>query len=153
MAERVDRHGLTCVAVRQRDASQPPLEEDVGAYDRVVCDVPCSGLGVIRRKPEIRYKNPDDFTDLPALQLQILEQAAKMVKKGGILQYSTCTLRPEENEAVVTAFMAQNPDFVPRTLPLPTLFEQSGLAPTYQITLFPHLHGSDGFYMAAFTKT
>lgn len=152
MVERVGRYGLTSIVVRQRDASQPPMEEDVEAYDRVVCDAPCSGLGVIRRKPEIRYKHPDEFADLPALQLQILQQAAKMVKRGGVLQYSTCTLRPEENEEVATAFLAQNPNFEPRILPLDRLFEQSGLVPSNQITLFPHIHGSDGFYVAAFTK-
>ena len=152
MTDRVRRYGLTCITVRQCDAAQPPAEDEVGVYDRVVCDVPCSGLGVIRRKPEIRYKNPSDFADLPALQLQILEQAAKMVKVGGVLQYSTCTLRTEENEAVVSAFLSQNPNFEPRILPLSTVFAQSGMAPSHQITLFPHLHGSDGFYVAAFTK-
>lgn len=152
MTERVNRYGLNCISVRQRDASQLPAAEEIGAYDRVVCDVPCSGLGVIRRKPEIRYKSPDDFADLPALQLQILQQAALMVKGGGALQYSTCTLRPEENEAVTAAFLAQNPDFEPRVLPLSTCFEQSKLPVSHQITLFPHIHGSDGFYIAGFTK-
>ena len=152
MTDRVSRYGLTCISVRQRDASQPPSVEDVGAYDRVVCDVPCSGMGVIRRKPEIRYKSPEDFAELPALQLQILQQAALMVKPGGVLQYSTCTLRPEENEMVVAAFLAQHNDFEPRLLPLTTCFEQSGLPLSHQITLFPHVHGSDGFFVAAFTK-
>lgn len=153
LTERVRRYGFSSITVRQRDASLPPAANEVGAYDRVVCDVPCSGLGVIRRKPEIRYKNPDEFADLPALQLQILQQAATMVKVGGVLQYSTCTLRPEENEEVVAAFLAQNPQFQPRDLSLPVCFAQGGLLATYQITLFPHIHGSDGFYMAAFIKT
>ena len=152
MTERVGRYGFSCIAVRQRDASQPPMAEEIGAFDRVVCDVPCSGMGVIRRKPEIRYKNPDDFADLPSLQLQILQQAARMVKAGGVLQYSTCTLRPEENEAVVSAFLKQNSDFEPRLLPLSACFEQSGLPVSHQITLFPHIHGSDGFFIAGFTK-
>ena len=152
LAERVNRYGFTCISVRRRDASQPPAAEEIGAYDRVICDVPCSGLGVIRRKPEIRYKSPDDFTDLPALQLQILQQAAQMVKPGGVLQYSTCTLRPEENEAVTAAFLDENPDFEPRLLPLSACFEQSGLPISHQITLFPYVHGSDGFYIAGFTK-
>lgn len=152
MTQRVRRYGLSCITVRQRDASQPPLNDDVMTYDRVVCDAPCSGLGVIRRKPEIRYKSPEDFIDLPTLQLQILSQAAKLVKVGGVLQYSTCTLRPEENEAVSSAFLAQNPDFAPRKLPLTECFAQSGLPVSHQITLFPHVHGSDGFYIAAFEK-
>ena len=153
MTNRVRRYGLSCIAVRQHDASQPPADEHIGSFDRVICDVPCSGLGVIRRKPEIRYKNPEDFADLPALQLQILTQAAKLVKVGGILQYSTCTLRPEENEMVVDAFLEQNPDFEAKLLPLSTCFEQSGIPMSHQITLFPHLHGTDGFFVAAFTKT
>ncbi len=152
MTQRINRYGLTGISVRQRDASQPPEAEEIGAYDRVICDVPCSGLGVIRRKPEIRYKTPDDFADLPALQLQILQQAALMVKPGGVLQYSTCTLRPEENEAVVAAFLEKHSDFSPRLLPLTTCFEQSGLPLSHQITLFPHIHGSDGFYIAGFVK-
>lgn len=152
MTERVNRYGFTCVSVQQRDASQPPAGTEIGAYDRVVCDVPCSGLGVIRRKPEIRYKSPEDFADLPALQFQILQQTARMVKPGGVLQYSTCTLRPEENEAVTAAFLEQHPDFEPRLLPLTACFEKSGLPLSHQITLFPHIHGSDGFYIAGFTK-
>ena len=152
MTERVNRYGFTCISVRQKDASQPPKTEEIGNFDRVVCDVPCSGLGVIRRKPEIRYKNPDDFADLPALQLQILQQAAKLVKAGGVLQYSTCTLRPEENEGVADTFLATNPEFEPLALPLETCFAQSQLPPSHQITLFPHIHGSDGFYIAAFQK-
>lgn len=153
MTNRVQRYGFSCITVRQHDASQPPAAEHIGAFDRVVCDVPCSGLGVIRRKPEIRYKNPEDFADLPALQLQILTQAAKLVKVGGVLQYSTCTLRPEENEAVVSAFLEQHPDFEAKLLPLSTCFTQSGLPTSHQITLFPHLHGTDGFFVAALTKT
>lgn len=152
MTDRVKRYGFTCISVRQKDASQPPRAEEIGHFDRVVCDVPCSGMGVIRRKPEIRYKSPEDFADLPALQLQILQQASKLVKSGGLLQYSTCTLRPEENEAVATAFLAANPDFEPCVLPLDACFQQSGLPRSHQITLFPHIHGSDGFYIAAFTK-
>ncbi|MBR3779138.1 MAG: 16S rRNA (cytosine(967)-C(5))-methyltransferase RsmB [Clostridia bacterium] len=152
MTDRVKNYGFTCISVRQRDASQPPAADEIGAYDRVVCDVPCSGLGVIRRKPEIRYKSPEDFADLPALQLEILQQAAELVKTGGVLQYSTCTLRPEENEAVAVAFLERNPNFEPRLLPLATCFEQSGLPVSHQITLFPHIHGSDGFYIVGFTK-
>lgn len=152
MAERVARYGFTCISVNQRDASEPPADELHGVFDRVICDVPCSGMGVIRRKPEIRYKSPEDFADLPALQLQILQQAARLVKAGGVLQYSTCTLRPEENEAVSAAFLAQNPDFEPRRLPIHACFEQSGLPVSHQITLFPHIHGSDGFFIAGYTK-
>ncbi len=149
---RAAEYGLTCIKAEQRDASVPPVDERVGQFDRVICDAPCSGMGVVRRKPEIRYKDPADFADLPALQLEILSQAAKLVCVGGVLQYSTCTLRPEENEQVVEAFLTSHPAFSPRLLPLDTCFAQAGLPVSHQITLFPHIHGTDGFFIAAFTK-
>lgn len=152
LTQRVDCFGFTCIRVRQKDASAPPTQDEVGSFDRVMCDAPCSGIGVIRRKPEIRYKNPEDFSQLPALQLSILQQGALLVKPGGVLQYSTCTLRPEENEAVAAAFLASNPDFEPRMLPIAPCFSLSNRPVSYQITLFPHIHGSDGFYIAGFQK-
>jgi len=152
MTQRVARFGFDCISVRQWDATADPKDALCGVFDRVMCDVPCSGLGVIRRKPEIRYKKAEEFADLPALQLQILQQGAKMVRPGGVLQYSTCTLRPEENQAVAQAFLAANPDFLPRQLPIQPCFDAAGLPVSHEITLFPHIHGSDGFYIAGFTK-
>ena len=143
----------TTVNVVQRDASQPCPPEWVGRFDRVLCDVPCSGLGVIRRKPEIRYKRPEDFVTLPALQYRILEASAPMVASGGYLQYSTCTLNPAENEEVVTRFLSEHTEFSPRILPLEACFAASGLEPSWHITLFPHIHGSDGFFIAGFVRT
>ena len=152
MAERVKQYGFTQITVKQWDAPADPDKALLGTFDRVVCDVPCSGMGVVRRKPEIRYKSPDEFVDLPDLQLQILQQGAKLVRSGGVLQYSTCTLRPEENEEVVAKFLAANPEFTPRELPIPLCFEQAGLPASHQITLFPSIHGSDGFYVAGFVR-
>lgn len=152
MTDRVKRYNFTGVTVKQWDASADPEKALIGTFDRVVCDVPCSGMGVIRRKPEIRYKSPDLFSELPDLQLQILQQGAKLVRVGGVLQYSTCTLRPEENEEVVARFLAQNPQFVPRVLPISDCFAQAGLPESHQITLFPSIHGSDGFYVAGFIR-
>ena len=149
---RAAEYGLTCVHAEQRDATQAPPVDRIGQFDRVICDAPCSGMGVIRRKPEIRYKDPAEFADLPALQLRILSQAAKLVRIGGVLQYSTCTLRPEENEQVTEAFLASHPEFSPRLLPLDICFAQAGLPVSHQITLFPHIHGSDGFYIASFVR-
>ena len=150
---RAAEYGLSCIKAECRDASEPPVEARVGQFDRVICDAPCSGMGVVRRKPEIRYKDPADFAELPALQLHILSQAAKLVRVGGVLQYSTCTLRPEENEQVVEAFLAQHPAFSPRPLPLERCFAQAGLPISHQITLFPQIHGTDGFYIASFLRT
>lgn len=153
MAKRVKRYGFTVISVTQKDATAEPEPDQVGVFDRVLCDVPCSGMGVIRRKPEIRYKQPEQFTDLPAIQRAILEQGSKMVRPGGVLQYSTCTLRPEENEAVVKGFLAAHPEFAPRRLPMAPCFAALNLPESYEITLFPHTHGSDGFYIASFLKT
>lgn len=152
LSERVKRYGFTSIEVKQWDASADPEEAFYGVFDRVVCDVPCSGMGVIRRKPEIRYKSPDEFAGLPDLQLQILHQGAKLVRSGGVLQYSTCTLRPEENEEVTARFLAEHPEFSPRRLPIPACFEAAGESVSHSITLFPHVHGSDGFYIAGFVK-
>lgn len=149
---RAQRYGLTCIEAVQRDASTPPPAEWLGTFDRVLCDAPCSGLGVIRRKPEIRYKSVDEFADLPDLQLRILTQAAALVRPGGVLQYSTCTLRPEENEQVVAAFLEANSAFAPRLLPLDGLFAATGEKPSHMLTMFPHIHGTDGFFVAGFQK-
>ncbi|MBR7092364.1 MAG: 16S rRNA (cytosine(967)-C(5))-methyltransferase RsmB [Clostridia bacterium] len=152
LRQRAARYGADCIETVCRDACTPAPEAWRQAFDRVLCDVPCSGTGVIRRKPEIRYKKPAEFAGLPETQLQILLQAAEMVRPGGVLQYSTCTLHPPENEQVVDRFLALRPDFVPRLLPIAPCFTAAGLPPADRITLFPHLHGTDGFFIAGFTK-
>lgn len=113
--------------------------------DRVLCDVPCSGFGIIRRKPEIRYKSPDSVKQLPTLQLQILENAALYVKNGGRLIYSTCTLNKAENEKVCIKFLEKHQDFVSTAV----LKNQSDEC---FLTLMPHKNGSDGFFVAAFER-
>lgn len=152
LTERVKRYGFTRIEIQQHDASAPWPAAQHATFDRVLCDVPCSGLGVIRRKPEIRYKQPEDFAGLPALQLRILTQAAALVRPGGVLQYSTCTLRPEENQQVAAAFLETHPSFAPRLLPLERCFAQAGVPLSHEITLFPHIHGTDGFYIAGFQR-
>ena len=104
MRQRFREASVTISEVVQRDASAPCKDDERDAFDRVLCDVPCSGLGVIRRKPEIRYRPLEDLNSLPPLQYQILEQSAQLVRSGGVLQYSTCTLNPAENEAVTERF-------------------------------------------------
>lgn len=151
MKRRADELGITLIQTAVRDAQQADAASK-GAFDRVVCDVPCSGLGVIRRKPEIRYKSLSEFEGLPALQYAILESSAALVKDGGVLQYSTCTLNPAENEAVVDRFLAEHPEFSPRILPLHSCFKAVGHEPSHCITLFPHIHHTDGFFIAGFEK-
>ncbi|MGN0531578.1 MAG: 16S rRNA (cytosine(967)-C(5))-methyltransferase RsmB [Eubacterium sp.] len=104
--------------------------------DKVLCDVPCSGFGIIRRKPEIRYKDLDSIKDLPAIQLSILATSARYLKPGGTLVYSTCTLNKRENESVVSAFLEAYNDF--------ELIEQK--------TIFPSIDGGDGFFLAVIKR-
>ena len=115
-----------------------------GAFDLVIADVPCSGLGVIRKKPDIRWKDPEDFAALPEIQAAILKNTAHYVRVGGTLLYSTCTVRREENEDVVRAFLAETPGYAAEAFALP-----GGLdAPEGMLQLWPQRHGTDGFFMA-----
>lgn len=117
----------------QNDATL--FNENLGLFDKVLCDVPCSGLGIIRRKPEIRYKSDEEIKNSSALQYKILETSFKYLKSGGTLVYSTCTLNPAENEDVVTRFI-----------------NESGAKLLSQKTFFPHTDGTDGFYAAVIAK-
>lgn len=137
------RLGLCNLATNLQDASQK-REEWIAAADRVLCDVPCSGMGIIRKKPEIRYKNEEEIADLPMIQRSILENCSQYVKAGGILVYSTCTILKEENEEVVTAFLDAHPEFEAVAFEHPIC----GVAEQGWITLLPHRHHTDGFFIA-----
>ena len=138
------RLGLTNVTAMQQDAAEEVCAW-VDQMDAVIADVPCSGYGIIRKKPDIREKNPDTMKDLPALQLAIARNQAKYVKKGGILLYSTCTLVRRENEGVVEKFLKAEPDFYLEPLPLPDPFpvNVSGM-----LALVPGEYDTDGFFIA-----
>ena len=144
------RLGLSIIEACIRDSSNP--KEAVFLADSVLCDVPCAGLGIIRRKPEIRYKPQEDLKELPAIQKEILQEAAKQVKSGGTLIYSTCSLNPAENGNVADWFIQTHPDFQPKQLCLPKRIERVVDHEQNQITLLPHIHGTDGFFIAAFIK-
>ena len=144
------RLGLTAVRARVRDAAQ--ATDDLPSADRVLCDVPCSGLGVIRRKPEIRYKFPAAIDSLPDLQYRILCRSSRLLKPGGLLVYSTCTLNPAENSGVAERFAAENPGVSPFPLRLPTPVRRVFPEPDHQLTLFPQKSGTDGFFIAAFRR-
>ena len=139
----VARLGLTNITARQQDASQT-VPEWVGAMDTVIADVPCSGLGIIRKKPDIRYKNLKELEDLPALQLKILETQASYVRPGGTLLYSTCTVLKRENEDVVSAFLAAHGEFTTEPLTLPGVFPKNE---TGMLTLIPGEYDTDGFFI------
>ena len=88
-------------------------------FDTVLVDAPCSGLGIIRKKPDVRYKKADDLFTLPVIQTALLDNAARYVAPGGVLVYSTCTILPEENEQVTDAFLTEHSDFCRDGFPLP----------------------------------
>lgn len=141
IAAGAQRLGITCITTAQADGRV--FREELKEWaDVVICDVPCSGLGIIRKKPDIRYKDPALLSGLPAIQLAIIENAARYVRKGGVLLYSTCTILPEENEGVTTAFVAEHPQFTKEAFLLP--FGEVG---TGELTLWPHRHQTDGFYL------
>ena len=117
--------------------------------DVVIADVPCSGYGIIRKKPDIRYKLPDKMAELPQLQLEILKNQARYVRKGGTLLYSTCTLAYRENEGVVENFLKENPDFYLQKLPLPEGIKQTGDG---MLRLIPGQYDTDGFFICCMRR-
>ncbi len=124
-AERLKIKNLTA---KQNDATV--FNADLGRFDRVLCDVPCSGFGVIRRKPEIKYKSFAEFSELPDIQLKILETSIQYLKPNGLIMYSTCTVRQAENHMVVDAFLKKHSNF--------DIVSEN--------TLMPQTDGTDGFY-------
>ena len=139
-----DRLGFANIAPRLQDATENVADWN-DRFDAIICDVPCSGYGIIRKKPDIRYKDPADMADLTQLQLQILKNQARYLKKGGVLIYSTCTLVRAENEGVVEAFLNGNDEFALEPLPLPDNFpkNESGM-----LALVPGEYDTDGFFIA-----
>ncbi|MBQ2731081.1 MAG: 16S rRNA (cytosine(967)-C(5))-methyltransferase RsmB [Clostridia bacterium] len=131
------RLGINIIQTCTRDARESP-KELIGTLDRVLCDVPCSGLGILAKKPDLRHKTEEEIRSLPKIQREILSGGALLLARGGRLVYSTCTLNPQENEHVVNDFLNDNSDF--------TLVEP----PT---TLFPKVGEWDGFFFAVLEKT
>lgn len=115
----------------------------------MLCDVPCSGLGIIRKKPDIRYKDPAQLAGLPRVQRAILENAGRYVKPGGVLLYATCTVLPEENEEITADFLSRRPEFALEPFRLPGLDGENGGS----ITLWPQRHGTDGFYICRMRRS
>lgn len=130
-----ERLGIGILSVLERDARKPMAGAE-GSFDRVLCDVPCSGFGVIGKKPELRRKDPQESAGLPAIQAAILARSAELLRVGGRLVYSTCTVLPAENEENVARFLKENGNFRLHTAR----------------TLYPDTDGTDGFFIAAMEK-
>lgn len=148
IAAGVQRLGLDCITPMTADGKEfkPQWEH---AFDLVLVDAPCSGLGVIRKKPDIRYKDPAPLEELPVIQRAILSNAARYVRPGGTLLYSTCTVLRRENEDVVSRFLEHNEAFKAETFTLPG---PVGEVPDGKVTLWPHRHGTDGFFFCKLRK-
>lgn len=146
--ENARRLGISIIETQAMDARTPRKDlQDMA--DLVIADVPCSGLGVIRRKPEIRWKPEAELNGLPRIQRAILEGLAPCVKPNGVLLYSTCTVRERENEGVVEDFLRDHLEFSAEPFELPLGI---GTVPSGMTTLWPHLHGTDGFFICKMRK-
>ena len=160
---RMARSGLSNVhpaaIAHERDERVKRLS---GKIDRVLVDAPCSGLGTLRRNPDLKWRQSEEaIAELTAKQTSILDSAARLVKSGGRLVYATCSILPEENEAIAEAFSAAHPDFEP--LDAAALLEQlkvaaaaglcsGGASGGRYLRLWPHLHQTDGFFAAVWVR-
>lgn len=137
------RLGLTNIYTVQNDGSE--FNSSLHEADKILCDVPCSGLGVIRKKPEIRFKKSEEVDKLKDLQYSILCVSSRYLKIGGKLVYSTCSLNPEENENIISKFLTEHDGFKSvRVLPKLKRYGED----TDYLTLMPHIHGCDGFFIS-----
>ena len=143
IARGAERLGLPITATQQDATDFRPEWE--AASDAVIVDAPCSGYGIIRKKPDIRYKDITKMKELPALQRAILEVQCRYVKPGGLLMYSTCTLVHAENEGMVEAFLKDHPEFSLEPLPLPSVFSKNDSG---TLALIPGEYDTDGFFIS-----
>jgi len=147
IASGAERLGISIITSALQDG-RLPVEEHVGRADRVICDVPCSGFGVVAKKPDIRYKDISEAAPLPNIQYDIICNAARYLKVGGTMIYSTCTVLPEENYGVIKRFLdSHGNDFELTPINIGDFSVPEGY-----VTLFPHLHGTDGFFICKLTR-
>lgn len=146
--EGAERLSIDIISTGVMDAAKPD-EAIREAFDLVIADVPCSGLGVIRKKPDIRYKDLKEIEKLPETQLSILEGLSSCVKSGGTLLYSTCTVMKAENGGVIDRFLSKHKNFSAESFTLP---EPIGNCETGRLNLYPHVHHTDGFFICKLRK-
>ncbi|WP_144556682.1 16S rRNA (cytosine(967)-C(5))-methyltransferase RsmB [Bacillus pumilus] len=148
------RLNLTQIEAKALDARKAKEEYSEASFDRILIDAPCSGFGVIRRKPDMKYtKSPEDSARLATIQQAILNETAPLLKPGGTLVYSTCTMDPTENQQVIHAFLQEHQDFEPDLSLNERLPEQ--VAPFVQngsVQILPHYFGTDGFFICSMRK-
>ncbi|MBU0906020.1 MAG: 16S rRNA (cytosine(967)-C(5))-methyltransferase RsmB [Firmicutes bacterium] len=152
VAEQATRLGVKNIETRTMDSRKLTDEYEEQSFDRILVDAPCSGLGVIRRKPDIKYtKKEEDFKSLQAIQLRLLDEASKLIKPDGIIVYSTCTIDEVENIGTVQAFLDGHKDFILDELTeMPKQIHH--LVSGGMVHIFPQDFNSDGFFVAAFKK-
>ncbi|MBS4203834.1 16S rRNA (cytosine(967)-C(5))-methyltransferase RsmB [Lederbergia citrea] len=151
--ENADRLGLNNIEAEALDSRDASDAFSLESFDRVLVDAPCSGLGVLRRKPDIKYsKSQNDIEALQNIQIKILSETAGLVKKGGLLVYSTCTVDREENDGTVNQFLEQHPDFEPHPLNLPLGLSELVESGSHTLQIFPQDFGGDGFFICSFKK-
>ncbi|MFV0559902.1 MAG: 16S rRNA (cytosine(967)-C(5))-methyltransferase RsmB [Enterococcus sp.] len=148
-AERL--HVASVVQPKQMDARTVAENFAPESFDRILVDAPCSGLGLMRRKPDIKYrKKPEDLTQLPQIQLAILESCAPTLKSSGIMTYSTCTILKEENQEVIATFLAKHPEF--EKIDVQTNEKVKEVMHDQMLTLYPHQFHTDGFFICCLRK-
>jgi 16S rRNA (cytosine967-C5)-methyltransferase len=154
LKQTADRLGIQIIKIKRRDVLKTHTESEYGTYHRILADAPCSGLGTIRRNPDIKWnKKREDPARLYGLQLQILKNLVPLLEKNGVMIYATCTMAKEENEEVIASFLKTYPNFIVEDI-LPVLgktcrdlIQPSGFFQTY-----PHRHEMDGFFAARLRK-
>ena len=154
LGKRLKRSGLSNLHAQVISSeTDPKLKRLNGKFDRVLVDAPCTGLGTLRRNPDLKWRQtPEDVAELNVKQTNILARAAKLTKAGGRLVYATCSLLRDENEAIAEAFLSANPEFslIPASEVLSQ--QQIKLDTGHYLKLLPHLHGTDGFFAAVFER-
>lgn len=150
IAEQAKRLGLDSITTVTGDALDLDKAYEPDSFDRVLLDAPCSGLGVIRRKPDLKWvKTPEDIGEIISLQRKLLQSVSHLVRPGGVLVYSTCTIEPGENEGTVAAFLADNPNFKVAEDDAGTLsrVSKNALSRGGGVQILPQHFHSDGFYI------
>ena len=144
ISDGAERLGLTNIETVRNDGNV--FNPDFPLADKILCDVPCSGLGVIRKKPEIRFKKCEEVDKLQDLQYSIMCISSRYLKIGGVMVYSTCSLNPNENEKIVEKFLTEHDNF--EGVRVLSDISRYGVDTDY-LTLMPHIHGCDGFFVSA----